>query len=378
MKILHISDLHFKDENKNSIEMIVNALIKDINENIKENIDFIVFSGDLTYSADIMENIIEAYENSIGKIASELNIPNERIILCQGNHDISRKIVLENQGIIEKGIASQIIDRDSLNNLLSNGEKDKYSDLLFKRTHNFYSAIEKVKPVKEFYKDPLLEVNIFEYEEKTYGFCSFNSSWRSTGSGEGDRKKLLVGEYNVRRALAKIPDVDIKIAILHHPFDWLAEFDRRIIEPLMLGNFDLILQGHIHSSFPEGKVNSLGNCIIAQCGCLYQSSDYVNFYQIIDIDLNMEQIEFSMRTWFDSPRFVFDKAVNISSDGQIKFPFTPLSGQNKNPTGKIAVMAREVSRYKANEHISFEENDMQDFDKTFICPPLSPAEGDKE
>lgn len=377
MKILHISDLHYKEENKNSIAPIIKALISDVKNNFPNGVDIIVFSGDLSYSGDDKEHIISAYKNSLGQISKELGVSDNKIFLCQGNHDISRKEALSNQGIIEKGIFEQITDRNSLNQLLEANENEKYSGVFFKRINNFYSVINDTKESNPFYKDPLLQIDIITCDEKKYGIYSFNTSWRSTGSGEADRKKLLLGEYNIQRALRKLNEVDMKIAILHHPFEWLAEFDRKIVEPLMLGSFDLILQGHIHSSFPEGKINSLGNCIIAQCGCLYQSPDYANYYQIIDINLNSEEIEFYMRTWFDSPRFVFDKAVNVSADGAIKFPLSLSSERGKNPTAKLSIQAREVSRFKANQHVSFDENNMEDFERTFICPPLSPVEGDE-
>ncbi|BBC79965.1 phosphohydrolase [Acetobacter orientalis] len=377
MKILHISDLHYKEENKSSINRIIDALIEDVRKNFPDSVDIIVFSGDLSYSGDEKKHIIAAYENSVRKIAVALNVSDDKIFLCQGNHDISRKEALSNQEIIEKGILEKIKDRNSLNKLLEENESEKYSDFFFKRIINFYEAISNSIKGTSIYKDPLLQIDIVTCDEKKYGIYSFNTSWRSTGSGEADRKKLLLGEHNIQRALNKLNDVDMKIAILHHPFEWLAEFDRKIVEPLMLGNFDLILQGHIHSSFPEGKINSLGNCIIAQCGCLYQSPDYANYYQIIDINLSSETIDFDMRTWFDSPRFVFDKAVNVSADGTIKFPLNLSSERGKNPTAKLSLQAREVSRFKANQHVSFDENNMEDFEKTFICPPLSPVEGDE-
>ena len=56
----------------------------------------------------------------------------------------------------------------------------------------------------------------------------------------------LVGEPQVHDALDQIADVDVRIAVMHHPFDWLATFDRNRVEARLMQAYHFILRGHEH------------------------------------------------------------------------------------------------------------------------------------
>ncbi len=42
-----------------------------------------------------------------------------------------------------------------------------------------------------------------------------------------------------------IAGADLRIALMHHPFEWLADFDREVCEPLLMERCDFILRGHV-------------------------------------------------------------------------------------------------------------------------------------
>ena len=37
---------------------------------------------------------------------------------------------------------------------------------------------------------------------------------------------LAIGEPQIHEALNQIKKAELRIVVMHHPFDWLAEFDR--------------------------------------------------------------------------------------------------------------------------------------------------------
>ena len=59
-----------------------------------------------------------------------------------------------------------------------------------------------------------------------------NSAWLARG-GDEDRLKLALGERQVRAALDDALDADLRLALLHHPFDWLRDFDRKECQALL-------------------------------------------------------------------------------------------------------------------------------------------------
>ena len=70
LTILHLSDLHISSEDKNIKIPLIKKLIIDCKNNIDNNIDLIIFTGDLVRSGDeinynIASQIIEMLLNEI-------------------------------------------------------------------------------------------------------------------------------------------------------------------------------------------------------------------------------------------------------------------------------------------------------------------------
>jgi hypothetical protein len=74
-----------------------------------------------------------------------------------------------------------------------------------------------------------------DIEENHIALLGINSAWmrgrHKDKKGEiDDYGKLAVGEPQVHDALEHIKDAHVRIAVMHHPFDWLMEIDRSRIE----------------------------------------------------------------------------------------------------------------------------------------------------
>jgi hypothetical protein len=81
----------------------------------------------------------------------------------------------------------------------------------------------------------------WKIDSKEIAVIGLNSAWmcgrnRDTSDKINDKGFVLVGEPQIHDSLEEIADADLRIAVLHHPFDWLAEFDcNRIEERLKRG-----------------------------------------------------------------------------------------------------------------------------------------------
>ena len=87
VRILHLSDLHYKEADKQVISRRVNILLK-VLENQKGKIDVIAFTGDLAFSGQTCE-FVAAQKLLIDNIRTRLSISKTRFVIVPGNHDIS-------------------------------------------------------------------------------------------------------------------------------------------------------------------------------------------------------------------------------------------------------------------------------------------------
>ena len=86
--IIHLSDLHIRQENLDSIKESRDAFIRDIKANcMGGTIALIVRSGDLVFSGTT-ENFDLALENFLEPIINGLNLKEEQIIYVPGNHEV--------------------------------------------------------------------------------------------------------------------------------------------------------------------------------------------------------------------------------------------------------------------------------------------------
>src|SRR5699024_10015614 len=136
-----------------------------------------------------------------------------------------------------------------------------------------------------------------------------------------DRGNLIIGEREVDKALISLENADVKIALVHHPLDWLIEDDERAVSPL-LSNFQIILHGHIHN-LGERKIIEFGHSTIySSCGALFSGSrERYNCYNIIEINPINGEVNIKLREYFDSPRRAFDAALSKYEGGLVTHYF---------------------------------------------------------
>jgi len=104
-----------------------------------------------------------------------------------------------------------------------------------------------------------------------------------------DQGFLTVGEIQARGHFDAIEGADLRIALIHHPFDWLAEFDRRQIEKLIKGKSHFILRGHEHVAQVEITKGTNSGFVYIPAGASYDrrkptDAIYTNAYNFVVFD----------------------------------------------------------------------------------------------
>ena len=289
MRFLHLSDFHFAQDRIEDFNLFFGPLLADVQEfHTNIPIDYLIMSGDLVDKgghsfADRARCFWFFKDTVIRPIQEALRMETSQIYLVPGNHDVFRDMDDRYQDIglrqeldsVEK--VNEFIDKDgSLVNrirIFKEFEKDFYRD------HSQMSL--------SYYQSAFMS----ERKGKKVGIACLNSAWRSYDE-ETDLHNLLVGERQITRATAFVIKADIRIALIHHPVDWLAEFDQFCVSTALEKNFNLVFCGHVHrnSAWTQTALYNGVFISIAPANWIYgirtDSSTYANGYSIIDFDEN--------------------------------------------------------------------------------------------
>lgn len=316
--ILHLSDLHMDKGHFKEIKIILDALFDDLkglkDENKKDlKPDMVFFTGDLVNSGSNYDEFGLAREEFIKKLLLPdiLSLPEERFFFVSGNHDIDRNKWDE---IVIGGIRTKCTDSGKLNNFFDT-KLDLNSDKYLETLHNFIAFKNNFnnKPVET---NNLFSVHQMNLHGVKFGIGCLNSAWLAFG-GDDDRGKLLVGERQVDGVLDEMGPYDVKIALMHHPLEWLTGFDSEEVENRITQGFDLFFTGHMHQNKPKSFRWPNGSLFYSDGGTLFsgdRKKDYQG-YTILKLDTQSKEVNtVYFRRYIDS-RKKFDKDVDIADDG---------------------------------------------------------------
>ena len=321
LNILHISDTHIQMAAKEEISEIISKMINDVMKVQKEQnikIDLVCFTGDLIQRGDMAiddeKQLKIAEEILINPVLKGLGLENDKFIIVPGNHEVDiRKIVKA----IEKGLLVKSIEE-------INENVSDMNEAYMARLQYFYEWIEK------YYSDVMREkigyAFLREIDCKKIGIACIDSAWRSSGEGDCEKRRMYVGQKQINDLYKHIKDADIKICLMHHPIEWLSDYESTIIER-ELTKFDIVLCGHVHENDHKEICRQRMKTIYSIAGKLYpldyafgRAVDGYNGYSILNIDLNNSVCNIYLRTYFAKDRNCFDSAINLVENGQVSYP----------------------------------------------------------
>lgn len=294
MRVLHISDFHLSNDNANigKSQRIVYSLIEAVKKvNTEKTIDLVIFSGDAINKGGVGFDSLEDGFLSFQTILVEplmdaLHLPLNKFIWCIGNHDIDRK---RDSEYAEEGMATKLTTLEDVDAFCEN--KSNLRD------------IRRIEPFKTFEKSFYNTLScdsyrfgdfescfIYQIDNRKVGVCCLNTVWRCWDS-KNDKGRILLGREQLSRASDFLKDCDIKIAVSHHDYTWMADFEINEIDKLLVSNFDLYFSGHTHSLNAELSIKPQGKTFkVVASGILshniYQNDNFQNSFTIVDYDLD--------------------------------------------------------------------------------------------
>ncbi|RYY00119.1 hypothetical protein EON78_01900 [bacterium] len=362
MNIIHLTDLHYNSDSYEKFTQrgIIDKLCQSL-ETVKEKVDIVIFTGDLVFKGNSLEEFLAAKDLFLDKICRILGLTEDQIFICAGNHDMDRSHKLNSL----EGFFINLNSEQDLYTFVEKKDKDYLNSTLTTTNYNLFRQHIFNESSNNFLHD-LYSVHLRTVCGKKVGILSINSSWRSVDdTSEG---KLLFPIHLLEDALNKVKDSDVKLLLVHHPLHWFKRFNQRELQKLIYKNCDVMFSGHVHESevTTHYKYNNGIFANVSSASMTYDR-DHIG-YTIIEYDIVNKDNAWITKFKYveDFGKFIKDERVKIDIPGGEEKKY-----QNDLRTKLDSKLVLELS--KANDLLlanDRDENDTELFIKLFNTPVI--------
>ncbi|UCH92817.1 MAG: metallophosphoesterase, partial [Candidatus Aminicenantes bacterium] len=281
--ILHLSDVHFKREEKETFQedvetKMINA-VKEHLDKIHAKLDFVAITGDIAFSGKEYDKAKTFFK----RLKSVLPT-NTKFLVVPGNHDVDRKK-------ISKFFSLHKIVRDNQTNafLKNKEEMNTHVNPKFKAFREFTDTL---RP--KLYKNKNDYYWVKDFKENNVSFLGLNSCWAC--EGDDDRNNITLGYPQVIDAL-KESKISNRVVLMHHPpMNWLNEIDFNRYSGEIFNQCGLILHGHTHADNALVFKNPADSCICLGANASY-TKDKHGFIGFQFIRVEFRQSRVGVKVW---------------------------------------------------------------------------------
>jgi len=380
IRIIHFSDFHLNKKNLADWNYFIKDSLLNELKRIHEDapIDMIFLTGDLIDKGGAnFESIEIAFsefqDNIITPIISALGLPIERFLIIPGNHDLNQQADKE---FIDIGLRSYFDNADKIQSFIRSGKAGDYQGFV------------RIKPFKEFEKKLYSgvansELSCFDsnfiliIKGKKVGVSCINSSWRCYDSKK-DKGLILVGDTQLANANNFIKGCDLKIALVHHPYDWVSKVESKIIHDHLHSNYNLMFVGHVHEGETSVETNYAGSLFVnvapgALTDIRSDSRRYSTGFTIVDYQEEHKIVKCNFRR-YNHPTKKFVDNTDLGDNGFLNLEIPPQGRLKQIKTAQDHLKTIVEVRYdEMNEHLISSGSDMgpKTIKDGFILPTIS-------
>lgn len=303
LRWLHISDIHFKNisklDQKDAFLRIRNDVKKRKSAGCGPNLIFV--TGDLTHSGKTED--FKQVNQLLAQLCDEAGIPRKCVFFCSGNHDSDISLA----PVLIQGCWVSFTDISAFQRFLNSAE---YSALK-ERQAAYRSFVRNFRGDSgNFDKHELHAASTIPFGDMKIVVVSVNSSLLAEG-GLADQGRLQLCIRSLEDLCAGIPKNDLVFALMHHPFEWLTNFEADRAEAVLFNSADVLLRGHLHQPKLSG---SFRGGIVSAAGAVWEvdAYDYEYGFGCLTIDTLSCKIE--------SVRFVQSTGKWMSNSEELILP----------------------------------------------------------
>ena len=318
IRLLHVSDVHARADRHRDFQIVFQAqreALADITTAHGRTIDAICLTGDVAYSGSADEYTY-AKDAFLEPLRESLGLPVNAVFICPGNHDVDRAVVLADP-LYEEQLRRTLTRRDEVNALLDSADA---RDRAFARLDNYQAFLEGYcGGFPDAQDGRFFVVRLLDLRDVRIAIACLNSTWRS--SSDEDWGRLVVGERQIDLAADRMRESTLRIALLHHPLSWLAEFEQRTCIRRLPAEVDIVLMGHLHDPQPHVEQSPQGRCLFSYAGSVFDGRRF-NGFSIVEIDSESMTGQVLLWRYYDDRR-AFDLDLATAPDGRFPFDLGP-------------------------------------------------------
>ena len=315
---LHLSDIHFRESDSYDENIVLKSLLEDVERRVREDNlqpDFIAITGDVAFSGQKVE--YEMARSFLDRLLDLTELQRDQLFIVPGNHDVDRKLITPGASAIGKALT----DRNSTNAVLASPDDRRLLMARFKGYEEFFN--EYFASGLSFDADRYYYVKLLELAGIRLAILGINSSWLAESDAD-EARRLVIGERQTRLALSDAEGygADIRVALLHHPSEWIRGFDRGDSMALLLDKCDFVLHGHLHDASTNILSSPDSSAMVIAAGACYDTRSYPNSYSFVNLDLNSRRGTIHFRSYSDRQGGFWAKDTHLYRnvpDGVYKF-----------------------------------------------------------
>ena len=327
---LHISDFHFRsDSDLFSQKVSTEAILGDIPSRLSSEhpLQFVVVTGDIAFSGKTSEYDLAA--EFFKSLASTLGLGMDRIFVVPGNHDVDRSL----QEFLYEGVLQRLTNQQAVDEFLGR-EPDRTSLLERQAAFRTFQDHVFVDGTTRLTDDSLAHVRALDLDGLRICVLELNSAWLSGNKDQAGR--LLIGERQMINALAvaEMYQPHLTISLMHHPIDWLSEFDQLSCTGRLLPRLHIVHSGHLHRNEVSVRLLPGAECLLVAAGSSHASRYYENSYNLVEFEVGSTECRVR--------RFVYMTEPGVFRELQDSKYVITLGGSSITGSGEIAEALREI------------------------------------
>jgi formylglycine-generating enzyme required for sulfatase activity/predicted phosphodiesterase len=259
---LHISDFHIRGGDTYESDLVLGSLIRSVREfyyNGRKP-DLIFATGDIAQGGKKDEYVqATAFFDAL---LDAVKLERRHLFLVPGNHDVDRD---KSRGLV----STLSTERESVDYFVPDKPNPHIILKLgaFRDWYNEYFDGIRIMPDDT----TCCDVDVVQVNGKRIAVLPMNTALFSNYGGTGDFQKLVLGRRCLKPAMEsmKALKADLNISMLHHPLEWLADFERSSVKSYLHGNIDILLRGHLHETEAEDVTSGSGELLHIAAGASF-------------------------------------------------------------------------------------------------------------
>lgn len=290
---LHLSDLHFEppgggtDFDRSQVLHGVIEMVREYRTTLGWIPDLIFVTGDIANYGGVRE-YAEATQ-FFDKLLVATELTKDRLFVVPGNHDVERAQAWLLERTLSDNIASDTFFANAPPSPTPTptAESRHLSKLKnFSDWHaHYFAGVHETDRISV-----CATATVIEVRDLRIGVLPLNTATFCVD--DHDYGKLWVGRAWLHRVLAHLadPHLHLRVALHHHPLDWLHDAERSQIRATLLDHVDVLLRGHLHETETEATVSTSRKVFQLAAGATWQAPKWPRRLLFTRIDFDRQTL----------------------------------------------------------------------------------------